>query len=43
MVLDQELTELRLPWWSSGWDSMIPMQEAQVLSLVWEVDPTWHN
>ena len=28
-----------LPWWSSGWDSMLPMQGAWVQSLVGELDP----
>ena len=28
---------LRLPWQSSGWDSEIPLQETQVLSLVQEL------
>ena len=29
-----------LPWWSSGQDSMLPVQGSQVLSLVRELDPT---
>ena len=32
-----------LPWWSSDWDSNLPMQGAQVLSLVKELDPTCCN
>ena len=28
-----------LPWWSSGWDSMLPVQGTQVQSLVTELDP----
>ena len=31
------------PWWSKGQDSMLPMQEAQVRSLVRELDPTSGN
>ena len=27
----------RLPWWSSGWDSKLPVQVAWVQFLVWEV------
>ena len=34
---------VRLPWWFSGWDSMLPMQEAMVQFLVRELDPTWYN
>ena len=34
---------LGLPWWSSGWDSMLLMQGALVLSLVEELDPSCHN
>ena len=29
-----------LPWWSSGWDSKLPIQGTQVPSLVTELDPT---
>ena len=29
----------RLPWWSSGWDSVLPMQGAWVWSLVRELNP----
>ena len=32
--------DLDLPWWSSGKDSMLPMQEAQIPSLVRELDST---
>ena len=32
-----------LPWWSSGWDSTLPMQGAQVQSLIMELDPTCRN
>ena len=35
--------DLRLPWWSSDWDSMLPMQGAQVQLLVGELDPTCGN
>ena len=28
-----------IPWWSSGWDSTLPLQEAQVQSLVRELGP----
>ena len=28
-----------LPWWSSGWDSMLPMKGVWVQSLVRELDP----
>ena len=28
---------LERPWWSSGWDSALPMQGAQVQSLVGEL------
>lgn len=31
------------PWWSSGQDSMLPMQRTQVQALVRELDPTWHT
>ena len=45
-VTDQFLTkkcEGELPWWSSGWDSALPMQGDWVPSLVREVDPTFCN
>ena len=29
--------KMDFPWWSSGWDSTLSMQEAWVLSLVREV------
>ena len=29
-----------LPWWSSGYDSVLTVQGAQVQSLLREVDPT---
>ena len=32
-----------LPWCSSGWDSVLPRQGAQVWSLVRELDPTCCN
>ena len=32
-----------LPWWSSGHDSMVPLQRAWVQSLVRELDPTGHD
>ena len=32
-----------LPWWSSGKDSTLPRLEAQVRSLVRELDPTCLN
>ena len=32
-----------LPWWSSGYDSMFPMQGAQIWSLIKELDLTRHN
>ena len=32
-----------LPWWSSGWDSMHPMQGSRVQSQARELDPTCHN
>ena len=32
-----------LPWWSSGWDSLLPMQGAWVWSLVEELDPACHS
>jgi len=32
-----------LSWWSSGSDSVLPAQGAQVQSLVRELDPTCHN
>ena len=28
-----------LPWWRSGWDSVLPMQGAGVQSLISELDP----
>ena len=31
------------PWWSSGKDSVLPMQESQVQSLIRELDPTRLN
>ena len=31
------------PWWSTGSDSMLPMQWAQVQSLVRELDPMFGN
>ena len=34
---------LGLPWWPRGWDSVLPIQGAQVQSLVGELDPTCHN
>ena len=32
-----------LPWWSRGWDAMLPTQGALVQSLVRELDPTCHD
>ena len=32
-----------LPWWSSGLDSILPIQGVQVQSLVGELNPTCHN
>ena len=32
-----------LPWWSNGWDSMLPMQGTRVWSLVGGLDPICHN
>ena len=32
-----------LRWWSTSQDSVLPMQEAQVQSLVRELDPTCYN
>ena len=32
-----------LPWWSNGWDSVLPMQKTGVRSLVRELDPTCCN
>ena len=26
-----------LPWWSSGWDSVFPLEGAQVPPLIWEL------
>ena len=37
--MDIKITVSRLPWWSSGYDSMLPMQGTQVQSLVRELDP----
>ena len=31
------------PWWSSGWNSILPMQRAQVQSLVGELDSACHS
>ena len=31
------------PWWVTGSDSMLPMQGAQVQSLVRELDPTFRD
>ena len=38
-----KLHQMGLSWWSSGWDSKPPMQEAQVQSPVRELDPICHN
>ena len=38
--MDIKITVSRLPWWSNGYDSMLPMQGTQVQSLVRELDPT---
>ena len=35
--------KLGLPWWSSGWDSVLPIQEVWVWSLVRKLDPTRYN
>ena len=35
--------EWRLPSWSSGYDSVLPMQGPWVQSLVRELDLTCHN
>ena len=32
-----------LPWWSSGYDSTLPVQRAWVPSLVGELGPTCFN
>ena len=32
-----------IPWWSSDWDSELPMQGAWVRSLVRELDPSCHS
>ena len=32
-----------LPWWSSGSDSTLPRQRAQIQTLIWELDPIDHN
>ena len=32
-----------LSWWSSGWDPALPVQGAQVQSLVRELEPTCCN
>ena len=32
-----------IPWWSTGWDSVLPMQGTWVQSLVRELGPTCHN
>ena len=32
-----------LPWWSSDWDSVLPMQGARVQPLIRELDPTRLN
>ena len=37
------MRKLGLPWWSSGQDSAVPVQGAQILSLVRELDPMCHN
>ena len=34
---EQEIRRQGLPWWSSGWDSALPLQGAQVRSLVGEI------
>ena len=31
------LKKLRIPWWSSSYDSTLPLQGAQVQSLIWEL------
>ena len=33
-----KVSRLGLPWWSSDWDSMLPVQGAQVQSLIREAD-----
>ena len=38
-----ECTGPRPPWWSSGWDSMLPLQGIRVQSFVRELDPTCCN
>ena len=38
--LSSKVSRLGLPWRSNGWDSMLPVQGAQVQSLIMEVDPT---
>ena len=42
-ILWLKMTTAGLPWWLSGQDSMLPMQAAQVRSLVRELDPTCCN
>ena len=34
---------VKLSWWSSGLDSVLPVQEPGVQSLVRELDPICHN
>ena len=36
----QKIKEAELPWWSSGCDSTLAVQETEVQSLVKELDPT---
>lgn len=38
-----KILRLGLLWWSSGYDSTLPMQGGQVWPLVSKLDPTWHN
>ena len=40
--LDKDI-HAELPWWPSGWDSVLPVQGVQVRALVGELDPECHN
>ena len=42
-LLKQKQPSGGLPWWASGWDSELPIQGAQVPSLIRELDPHTTN
>ena len=46
-VISISVTTVGIPWWSSGWDSRLPSQGAQVHSLVREprshIQAAWYG